>query len=66
LYWLAQGYGYEIDATDVWLAFANTMKAADRLAQGTEVKETIRTMAVEIHQGESFVARVLRRELGLP
>lgn len=61
--WLAQGFGYEITGTDVWMAYSSAMKAAEALGRGPETKERIRKLA---ESGHSFVAQVLGRELGLP
>jgi hypothetical protein len=62
LYWLDKGYGYEITGADVWAAYSNTMKAAERLGRRDEVRERIRTSI----DNKGFVAQVLGRELGLP
>ena len=62
LHWLAQGYGYEITGADVWAAYSNTMKAAERLDRRDEVRERIRASL----DNKGFVAQVLGRELGLP
>ena len=62
LYWLEKGYGYEITGTDVWAAYSNTIKAAERLARCGEVRHRICAMVAN----EGFVAQVLGRELGLP
>jgi hypothetical protein len=61
LHWLAQGYGYEITGADVWAAYSNTMKAAERLNCRDEVRERIRASI----DNKGFVAQVLGRELGL-
>ena len=66
LYWLAQGYGYEITGADVWAAYSTTMKVAERMGKADEVRADIRRMAVSVQDGGNFVARVLGRELGLP
>jgi hypothetical protein len=62
LHWLEKGFGYEITGADVWAAYANTMKAAERLDRRDEVRERIR--ALTVHKG--FVAQVLGRQLELP
>jgi hypothetical protein len=62
LHWLGQGYGYEITGADVWAAYSNTMKAAERLDRRDEVQERIRASI----DNKGFVAQVLGRELGLP
>jgi hypothetical protein len=62
LYWLEKGYGYEITGADVWAAYANTIKAAERLDRRDEVRDRVRAMVAN----KGFVAQVLGRELGLP
>jgi len=48
---------------DVWAAYSNTMKAAERPDRRDEVRDRIRALVVD-HKG--FVAQVLDRHLGLP
>jgi hypothetical protein len=66
LYWLVQGYGYEITSADVWAAYSSTMKAAEREGKVDAAKASIRRMAAATYEGTSFAARVLGRELALP
>lgn len=66
LYWLIQGYGYEITSGDVWAAYSCTMKVAERVGNAEAVRANIRTMAAATRGGGNFVAGVLGRELGLP
>ena len=66
LYWLAQGYGYEITGADVWWAYSTTMKVAERVGKASELRADIRRMVVSAQDRGNFVARVLGRELGLP
>jgi hypothetical protein len=61
LHWLEKGYGYEITGTDVWAAYSNTMKAAERLDRHDQVRDRIRALA-----HKRFVAQILGRQLGLP
>jgi tetratricopeptide (TPR) repeat protein len=61
LYWLGKGYGYEITGADVWAAYSNTIKAAERLDRRDEVRDRVRAMVAN----KGFVAQVLGRELGL-
>ncbi len=62
LRWLAQGYGYEITSADVWAAYSNTLKAAEKKDVVTQTKQRIRELvASEVAGG--FVARILGREL---
>jgi len=65
LYWLVQGYGYEITSDDVWVAYQSTLSAAERHGSAAEVKERIRNMVAAEGKGERFVTKVLGRELGL-
>ena len=65
LYWLVQGYGYEITSVDVWEAYRSTLAAAERHGRAAEVKERVRKMIAAEGAGERFVTKVLGRELGL-
>jgi hypothetical protein len=65
LYWLVQGYGYEITGADVWDAYRATLAAAERHGTSAEVKARIRKMVAAEGAGERFVTKVLGRELGL-
>jgi hypothetical protein len=65
LYWLVQGYGYEITSVDVWDAYRATLAAAERHGSAVEVRERVRKMVAAEGAGERFVTKVLGRELGL-
>jgi hypothetical protein len=65
LHWLVQGYGYEITGADVWAAYAETMKAAERAGGVAETRERIRQLVAGETFGERFVTKILGRELGL-
>jgi len=65
LRWLVEGHGYEITGGDVWAAYANTMKAAEKAGHLEEVKYRIRTLVASETYGERFVSRVLGRALEL-
>jgi hypothetical protein len=65
LYWLVQGYGYEITSVDVWDAYRATLAAAERHGSAAEVRERVRKMIAAEGAGERFVTKVLGRELGL-
>jgi hypothetical protein len=65
LYWLVQGYGYEITSAGVWDAYRSTLAAAERHGSGAEVKERVRRLVVAQGAGARFVTMVLGRELGL-
>ena len=64
LYWLVQGYGYEITSADVWDAYRATLAAAERQGSSTEVKERVRKL-VATEPPRGFVSKVLGRELEL-
>ncbi|MBI4587230.1 MAG: hypothetical protein HY725_00190 [Candidatus Rokubacteria bacterium] len=65
LHWLVEGYGYEVSGADVWAAYTNTNKAAEKAGRTAEVRDRIRTLVASETYGERFVTRVLGRELGL-
>ncbi len=65
LYWLVQGYGYEITSVDVWDAYRATLAAAECHGSAAEVRERVRKMVAAEGAGERFVTKVLGRELGL-
>ncbi len=65
LYWLVQGYGYEITSVAVWDAYRATLAAAERHGGAAEVKERVRRVVAAEGAGERFVTKVLGRELGL-
>lgn len=59
---LAQGYGYDITAADVWAAYQHTMGAAEHAGRSDEVRDRIRQLAASEGPG-GFVTTVLAREL---
>jgi hypothetical protein len=65
LRWLVEGYGYETTGADVWAAYANRMKAAEKAGRGAEVRDRIRALVASETSGARFVTRVLGRDLGL-
>jgi hypothetical protein len=65
LHWLVAGYGYEITGADVWAAYANTMRAAERQGNVAETRERVRTLVAGESTGRHFVAKILSRDLGL-
>ena len=65
LYWLAQGYGYEITGADVWAAYSATMQVAEQLGKPEQARADIRRIATSTQDATNAVARVLGRELGL-
>jgi tetratricopeptide (TPR) repeat protein len=65
LYWLVQGYGYEISSADVWAAYDATMKAAKTKGTAAEVADKIRRTVMTENTGDRFLTKILARELGL-
>ena len=65
LYWLVQGYGYEITSADVWEAYRSTLAAGERQVGVANVKERVRKLVVVEGTGDRFVTKVLGREIGL-
>lgn len=59
---LAQGYGYDITAADVWAAYQHTTRAAEYDGRTEEVRLRIRQLLAGEDPG-GFVTRVLAREL---
>jgi hypothetical protein len=64
LTWLVKGYGYEITAADVRMAYSVAMKAAETLGRAAETIERIRQLIAAGPRAD-FVAQVLRHELGV-
>lgn len=62
LQWLGAGHGYEITGLDVHMAYGSALAAAERLGQAETFRSEVRGM---IHGGDSFLGRVLGRELGI-
>jgi hypothetical protein len=65
LRWLVDGYGYEITGADVWTAYTNTVKAAEKAGRADEARRQIRTLVAGETFGGRFITRILGRELGL-
>jgi hypothetical protein len=63
LHWLVQGYGYEITGADVWVAYENTVSAAEKIGTAPDVRARIKQLVAE--GPRAFVAQILGRELGL-
>ena len=59
---LAQGYGYDITAADVWAAYQHTTRAAEYDGRTEEVRLRIRQLLAGEDPG-GFVTKVLAREL---
>jgi hypothetical protein len=62
LYWLIEGYGYDLTGADVLGAYRATLAASERHGRTAEVKELIRQMVASERPG-GFVATILGREL---
>ncbi len=65
LYWLVQGYGYDITSAHVHAAHDHTMKAAENAGCVEETRERVRTLVSKESQGDRFVSRILGTKLGL-
>ncbi|HMC80690.1 MAG TPA: hypothetical protein VKO35_09085, partial [Acidimicrobiia bacterium] len=64
LRWLVHGHGYEITGADVWAAYQNVMKAAERAGTIAEARECVKQLVAQEKPG-GVVTRVLGAELGL-
>ena len=64
LRWLVHGHGYEIMGVDVWAAYQNVMKAAERAGTIAEARECVKQLVAQEKPG-GVVTRVLGAELGL-
>jgi hypothetical protein len=65
LRWLVEGHGYEITSADVWAAYTETMKAAEKAGRADVARARIRTLVASETYGERFVTRTLGGALGL-
>jgi hypothetical protein len=64
LEWLVKGYGYEITAADVRMAYSAAMKAGEALGRAAETKERIRQLIATAPRAD-LLAQLLRDELGV-
>ena len=64
LHWLSLGYGHEITGLDVWAAYSNTMKAAEKKGNASEIREKVKRLVAAGAPG-GFVRSILGKELGL-
>lgn len=62
LYWLVQGYGYDISAGDVLEAYAKTLEAAENAVCADEVRRRVRLL-VATETSAQFVSQVLECRL---
>ena len=65
LRWLVEGHGYEITGADVWSAYTNTLKAAEKVGRAGEVRDRVRKLVASETYADRFVTRILGRKLGL-
>jgi hypothetical protein len=65
LYWLTEGYGYDITSVDVLSAYTHTIKAAENAGCADETRRRIHALVSKETFGERFVTKVLGRHLGL-
>ncbi len=63
LYWLVQGYGYDITSADVRAAYFPSMQAAENTGAGDVTRDRIRALVATDPVGDGFVAGALAREL---
>jgi hypothetical protein len=63
LHWLVLGYGYDVTSADVWSAYHQTRKAAERLGRSAETRARIRALVAGETFGDRFVSKVLGAEL---
>jgi hypothetical protein len=64
LKWLVAGYGYEVTGSDVWAAYAHTMKAASNAGKTAPTLERVKELVATEGAG-GFVSRVLGDQLGV-
>lgn len=65
LYWLVEGYGYDITGLDVLNAYLNTLAAAENAGCAEPTRQRIRELVARESFGERFVTKVLGSQLGL-
>ena len=65
LYWLVEGYGYNITNVEVTDAYTQTMNAAEHAGCAEQTRQRIRELVARETFGERFVTRILGRQLGL-
>lgn len=65
IYWLTQGYDFDITSADVWEAYRRTMEAGNNLGQAETTKAAAKRIVGRDRTGMGFVTRILARELGI-
>lgn len=61
LHWLLEGYGYEINSSDVVNAYTRCMTAAENAGESEQVFAWIEQRLAQASENDSFVSNVLRR-----
>lgn len=61
LYWLVEGYGFEITAADVLAAHRATMDAAERLGKAREIEDQITSLLQARTSGAQYASKILGR-----
>lgn len=62
LYWIFEGYGYELTSADVWDAYEPTLKAARALGKEEEIRSKICEAVKSGLTKRNWVAGILARE----
>lgn len=65
LYWLIEGYGYEITGLDVYSAYSHTLKAATNADCAEETQRRIVDLVAGETASDRFVTKILGKYLGL-
>jgi hypothetical protein len=65
MHWLAEGYGYEVTADDVWATYGSTLAAAKRQGIEVEAKARIRKLLEAENKTTRFMLKVLGKEVHL-
>jgi hypothetical protein len=65
LRWLVMGFGYEITAVDVRVAYSHTLNAAANAGVSDTIRTRIRALFDNPAARSGFVASVIGKELGL-
>ena len=63
LRWLCEGWGYELDGSEVHSAFDYALRAAERIGQRTAALEAMTGLVEPERSGEAWVRGVLRRKI---
>lgn len=63
LRWLCEGWGYELDGSEVHSAFEYALRAAERIGQRTDALEAMTGLVDPERSGEAWVRGVLRRKI---